>query len=796
MPKTAAYSLFWQEEQQTYQLYLTKNKTLLDLSAGSPAWFLLLEQIDSLTFRGRNGHCTVRKESRKRGNGYWYAYQSRGKHLYKQYIGKAAHLTAERLEEVVQQLAARYNPPQGPPEQQSNPLLLAKFSVPHPQHQLVARTHLLEQIERGVQGPLTLISAPAGFGKTTILAQWFQQKKMPAVWLSLEAQDNHPTRFLRYVITALQQFDPELGRDLLVLLQSGRPAQTESLLTLLANEITTRCIPCIVLILDDYHVITAEAIHQQLAFFCEHPASRLRLVLLTRADPPLPLARLRAYGQLTELRASQLRFDSQETTAFLQSVMGLELSDDNLRLLEQRTEGWVAGLQLAALSLRGQTDVAAYLRDLGGSNRFILDYLSDEVISHLPASTLDFLLNTCILERLNDSLCAAVLQREPAQVRGMLASLERSNLFVIALDENGTWYRYHHLFSTMLQARLAQSYPGHSAELHRRASLWYQQNGYENEAMHHALLTRDISRVLELLKTSAWEMLQRGEHQLLLEWLERIPRQLEREQPLLCLYHAATLAFLTQIGAAQEMLHYAEHPLNREAELAPPGEIAAVRLLIASVKGDLDQAEQAAQLALSQLSPERNFLQRLVRGSQALMYARKGKCALAIEMLYAAAGPTWTIDQAVGLAYLYVELGRLQKTMSICQETLASLRKGGVPPSLPYLGAISILLGLVSYERNECEDALSFLHEGIEHCKKMGEPIFLSLGYIIIAHIRLFQHTFMQPCPEPDAEMLELVRQARDLLRQQRLEMYWVSSGAPWLLQKAAQKAPVFLSRG
>jgi len=202
---------------------------------------------------------------------------------------------------------------------------------------------------------------------------------MPAVWLSLEAQDNHPTRFLRYVITALQQFDPEPGRDLLVLPQSGRPAQTESLLTLLANEIITRCIPCIVLILDDYHVITAEAIHQQLAFFCEHPASGLRLVLLTRADPPLPLARLRAYGQLTELRASQLRFDSQETTAFLQSVMGLELSDDNLPLLEQRTEGWVAGPQLAALSLRGQTDVAAYLRDLGGSNRFILDYLSAAV---------------------------------------------------------------------------------------------------------------------------------------------------------------------------------------------------------------------------------------------------------------------------------------------------------------------------------------------------------------------------------------------------------------------------------
>lgn len=733
-----------------------------------------------MAFHGQNGHCTLRKERRKRGDTYWYAYRGEGKRLYKRYVGKTAHLTTTHLEEIVRQLASHHTPPISLNPQTHLPPL-TRFSAPHLQFQLVARAHLIDQIERGIQGPLTLISAPAGFGKTTILAQWFQQKKVPAVWLSLEAQDNHPTRFLHYVLSAFQQFDPELSYRLLLLTQSRQQTEIEAILTLLADEITIRHIPFIVLILDDYHVINTEAIHRYLVFFCNRPAPGLRLVLLTRVDPPLPLALMRARGQLTELRADQLRFNFQESATFLQERMGLKLSDENVRLLDQRTEGWVAGLQLAALSLRSKTDVAAYLRDFGGSNRFVLDYLSNEVISHLPASTLNFLLHTCILERLHDSLCAAVLQCNPREIQGMLPSLERNNLFVTALDEEGNWYRYHHLFATMLQAHLTQSHPELIQLLHRRASEWYQQNGYEIEAMHHALLMHDNERVLELLKSTGWPMLLRGEHLLLLEWLERLSKKLEYEQPQLCLLHAAALAFLTRTEAAQEMLQYAERPLNPQAEPAPAGEVATIRTLIASIRGDLDQAEQAAQLALSQLPPNHTFLQRLAHGSQALIYARKGTCVPAIESLRAAASSFWTIDQAVGMAYLYLDLGQLQKGARICQEVLGYFGKAPLPP-LPYLGAASIVLGQVHYERNECQEAIPRLREGIERCKQTGELIFLSLGYIILAHLLLFKTGFMEARPPGNPEAFELARQAHELLLQQRLERLWVSSSAPWLL--------------
>lgn len=781
MPKITAFRLSWQNEQQTYQLYTTENDAPLKISANSSTWFLWLDQITSFTFHGQHGHCTIRKENRKRGDAYWYAYQSSGKQLSKKYLGKTAQLTTTRLEEITQQLTVDQAPHQDAQSQPYDQLQRTKFSAPHLQPRLVARTRLFQQIDQGIQGPLTLISAPAGFGKTTTIGQWLQQKKVPAAWLSLEPQDNHPIRFLRYVIAAFQRLDPQLGRNLQLQLLSGHPIETESVFTLLAHEISRHTISSILLILDDYHVINSDHIHWHLTSFCAHQTPGLHLVVLTRADPPLQLARLRAYGKLTELRAEQLRFDSRETVTFLQSVMDLNLSEEGLRLLEQRTEGWVAGLQLAALSLRGKKDVITYLRDFNGSNRFILDYLSDEVIMQLSAPVLDFLLHTCMLTRLHDSLCAAMMQRDPAEISGMLSSFEKGNLFVTALDEEGQWYRYHHLFATMLQARLAQSHPERIPVLHKRASIWYEQNGYRNEAMHHALLIQDIQRVVDLLKPVAWSMLQQGEQQQLLEWLEHIPNTLEYGQPLLCVFHAAALAFLTQTEAALEWLHYAEHPLHPEAETAPPGEIATVRMLIASIKGNLDQAERAAELALSQLSPERPFLQRLARGSQALIYARKGKCALAIEILRSIARPQWTVDQAVGLAYLYLEMGHFQKVARICRETIAHLNKLQLS-TLPYTGAIYIVLGMVHYERNECTAAIPLLREGIERCKRTGEIIFLSLGYITMAHILAFSSDFTQAPLTQDTQVQELIIQTEELLSQQRIEMFWVTSATPWQL--------------
>jgi LuxR family transcriptional regulator, maltose regulon positive regulatory protein len=353
----------------------------------------------------------------------------------------------------------------------ATPILATKLYVPLPQPRGVLRTRLTERLDEGLDRRLTLICVPAGFGKTTLLSEWLAAQPRPAAWLSLDEGDGDPTRFLAYLVAALRTVAADIGEGVLGVLQSPQPPPTEAILTALLNEIAT--VPGdLVLIFDDYHVIDARPIDDALAFLLDHLPPRMHLVIATREDPQLPLPRLRARGRLTELRTAELRFTPSEAAEFLNQVMGFDLSAEEITALETRTEGWIAGLQLAALSMRGREDVAGFIRAFAGDNRYIVDYLIEEVLQRQPEHVRSFLLQTSILDRLGGPLCDAVTGRADGGV--MLEALERSNLFVVPLDDKRRWYRYHHLFADVLKARSMEEQPDLVPTLHRRASEWYE----------------------------------------------------------------------------------------------------------------------------------------------------------------------------------------------------------------------------------------------------------------------------------------------------------------------------------
>jgi LuxR family maltose regulon positive regulatory protein len=380
----------------------------------------------------------------------------------------------------------------------STPILATKLYIPPPRPQAVRRPRLIERLNAALQHKVTLISAPAGYGKTTLVSEWIYQKDEAGeaalhpscvAWLSLDENDNDPLRFLTYLVAALQTLAPNLGQGVLTLLQSPQPPPLETTLTALLNELATLPDP-VVLILDDYHLIEDKAVDQALTFLIEHLPPSIHLVITTREDPQLPLARLRARGALNEVRAADLRFTPAEATAFLNQMMGLTLATEQITALGARTEGWIAGLQLAALSMRGREDIPGFIHAFTGDNRYIGDYLVEEVLQRQPAPVRAFLLQTAILDRLCGPLCDAVTQQTDGS--GLLALLERANLFVVPLDDKREWYRYHHLFADVLQVRLLKEQPNLLPTLHQRASAWYDQHDLPADAIRHALAAKDF----------------------------------------------------------------------------------------------------------------------------------------------------------------------------------------------------------------------------------------------------------------------------------------------------------------
>jgi LuxR family transcriptional regulator, maltose regulon positive regulatory protein len=483
---------------------------------------------------------------------------------------------------------------------QRDHLLDTKLHVPRPRTHLVHRSHLVERLQRGMECPLTLVSAPAGFGKTTLLAQLLAESDTPVAWLSLEPEDNDPVRFLTYLIAALQTVDAHMGTTVLDLLHTPQPPPPETVVTLLTNELLRSTVKNFALVLDDYHVITAEPLHRALTALVEHSPPQLHLMLATRADPPLPLARLRARGQLIEVRSSDLRFSAQEASAFLRTIMDVDLPTEQITALERRTEGWIAGLQLAALAMRGRADVSGFLAAFTGSHRFVLDYLSEEVLSRQPAVIQSFLLHTSVLERLSGSLCDAVTGQQGSQ--GMLEALERANLFVVALDDERQWYRYHHLFAEVLRSRLQQTEPGLVHDLHQRASTWYEEHHFVVDAVQHALTAPDLDLATRLIEQHSIAIVYSGQYHTLLSWMDRLPEALVRIRPMLAIIHAAVLIFIRQFGRAENRLKDAESSVDTDT----PAESARLILgWVAQCRAELanySSADLAASIAHAHLA--------------------------------------------------------------------------------------------------------------------------------------------------------------------------------------------------
>jgi LuxR family maltose regulon positive regulatory protein len=493
-------------------------------------------------------------------------------------------------------------------------ILATKLYIPPSRQRVVRRPRLVQRLNEGLAAgnKLTLVSAPAGFGKTTLIGEWVACCGRPAAWLSLDDGDSDPGRFLTYLIAALQTVAPGIGAGVLTVLQSPQPPPPEATLTALVNELTT--IPSdVVLVLDDYHVLDAKPVDDALAFLVEHLPPQLHLVIATREDPALPLARLRARGQLTELRAADLRFTPSEAADFLNRVMGLNLTADDIAALETRTEGWIAGLQLAAISLQGRDDVAGFIASFAGSHHFVLDYLVEEVLQRQPESIQTFLLRTSILDRLCASLCDAVLLDASASGQETLEYLDRANLFIVPLDNERRWYRYHHLFAELLRQRLHQSVSsgneeGGVTEYHIRASQWYEDNALEIEAFHHAAAVNDIERAERLIIGGRIPQHSRAAVTAVFDWLDSLPRTVLDARPWLWVRSATVALNAGRTTGVEEKLQAAEKALQN-ADLDDKtrdliGQIAAVRATLALANYQPEAMINQAHRALEYLHPD------------------------------------------------------------------------------------------------------------------------------------------------------------------------------------------------
>ncbi len=654
-------------------------------------------------------------------------------------------------------------------------LLDTKLYVPSVRPQLVPRPRLLARLDTGLAGKLTLLSASAGFGKTTLLIQGLEAWGLRLVgsldlqvsslkslasrvaWVSLDAADSDPLRFWRYVIAALDRLQPDSGASALALLQSPQPPPIETVLTPLLNALSTLPTDA-VLVLDDYHLIDAPPIHSALAFLLDHLPPQLHLILTTRADPPLPLTRLRARGQLTELRAADLRFTAEETAAFLTELMGLPLSADDVEALEARTEGWIAGLQFAALAMRDRSDLAGFIRAFSGSHRFVVDYLAEEVLARQPPHLQTFLTQTAILDRMCGPLCDAVLgvatferpnvptfkpvNMQTAYSQLILDQLERANLFLIPLDGERHWYRYHHLFAEVLRARLySGATTNEVAALHQRASTWYEQAGLIGEAVRYAFLVHDSERAADLIERHAMALIFASSDVLLVQaWVEQVPRTLILAQPRLALIAGFTMILRGQLAAVERLLADAAPALS--APDLPPnivGELALLRSMIARFRGDAASTLALAQQALAQLALDNHGFRAGAAINIGVASIWCGELAAAKVALAEAAalgelsGSLWIALGALEeLASLQARAGELRQVLWTSEQAAQLSARMG-ERLIPAAGMAQVGRAEVFYEWNDLASATHAATQGIDLLRGTVERSLLVRGYIVLA---------------------------------------------------------------
>ncbi len=613
---------------------------------------------------------------------------------------------------------------------QQYPLLQTKLYIPPTRPELVSRPSLIERLNAGLRAgrKLTLISAPAGYGKTTLVSEWAAGCGRPVAWLLLDEGDNDPTRFLAYVVAALQTIEADMGAGALSLLRSPQPLPAEVVLTSLVNKVA-KTPRSFILVLDDYHTIDARAVDQALTFLLEHLPPQMHVAIATREDPNVPLARLRARGQLTELRVADLRFTPGESAAFLNRMMGLELSAADIAALETRTEGWIAGLQLAAISMQGRRDAAGFISSLTGSHHFVLDYLVEEVLQRQPEAIQTFLLRTSILERLCGSLCDAVLAESPAAGQENLEYLERANLFLIPLDDERRWYRFHHLFADLLRQRLQND--GVSAnELHSRASRWYEEHGYEAEAFHHAAAAGEVDRAVRLIEGKGVPLYVRGALVPVLNWLESLPKAELDRRPALWLMYARALTTAGQTSGVEGKLLAAETALQG-AELDAKtrdmlGSIASNRATLAYTRYQPDTAIVQAQRALEYLSPDNLPTRAITTLTLGVGYMQSGDRAAAIQAFTDARAISQAIGHIFTTAMATMALGNMQEMenrLYLAAETQRqALQLFGDQP-LPIAYESHLSLARIFYEWNDLDSARQHGERSVQLARQYEEHI-------------------------------------------------------------------------
>jgi LuxR family maltose regulon positive regulatory protein len=622
------------------------------------------------------------------------------------------------------------------------PLLATKLFVPPARPELVSRSRLIERLNAGLEQDryftrrLSLVSAPPGFGKTTLVSVWLKTLDHPYAWLALDEGDSDPARFFTYLLAALQRIDPDIGQAALGTLQAPQPPPPEVLLTSLINDIATAPQPFI-LVLDDLHLIQAKAIHQQLAFLLEHQPSQMHVVIATREDPPLPLSRWRARGQMADIRQADLRFTEEETADFLQRVMRLDLSCADVAAIQRRTEGWIACLQLAALSLRGRDDKRQLVQAFTGSHRYILDYLIEEVFQRQPADVQDFLLKTSLLDRFNASLCNAVAERDDS--REVLLALEQANLFIVPLDESRQWFRYHRLFADLLRQQLcAVGMEGFVPLLHKRASRWYEAEGFSADAVRHALSACDWARAATLIVDFGGVMLKCGEVTTLLAWLRALPDEEVRARPLLCFSYGWALVLTGRMDAAESYLGQAEQAAQDDAALL--GNIVCTRAYIARARGDDRRTIELSQRALSIL-PQADLLSRsAVAVNLGIAHWNSGHLTEAeqafIDADHAARQSGNTYAGLTALSFLgtiQAAQSRLRQAAELLRQTIRSGEQS------PATALAHTELSALLYEWNDLESAADHLQRGIE-LGQHGGNVEVQIGsYRMLARVKQAQ---------------------------------------------------------
>jgi len=640
--------------------------------------------------------------------------------------------------------------PSSSPERDA--LLATKFHIPQLHSDLLTRPRLLDQLEQAVAYGLLLVSAPAGFGKSSLLAEWARNSDRPVGWVSLDVDDNDPVRFWRCVAAAIEQARAGLEEKILPLLRAADQLAPEAIVTAMVNELAARPAEFTV-VLDDYHVIESQAVQRSLAFLLEHLPPGMHVVIAGRSDPPIPLARMRARGQLAEVRAHDLRFSPQEAAVLLRERWRLRLSEASISALDDRTEGWVTGFQLVALAVQGQADPTGFIKEFTGSNRFVLDYLTEEVLERQPAYIRSFLLETSMLERFTAALCDAVTGRSDG--RQMLEVLDQANLFLVALDDERRWYRYHHLFADALRTRLRQASSERVAELHRRAAAWCRDHGLVHDALRYSMAANEPNWAAELVEDSVDEILGLGEGATLRAWLSALPEAVVRSRPRLCLAQAIAAFNAGRLDEVEPLLGAAEHGLNVRHDRLPaphagdqgalanvPALVTNLRASLAWARGDIEETIRLAQEARTRLSEDERDPLLPVQWNLALAVWMQGHMVDAerafaeiVKIGRSAGSSHLALSAGVFLGRVQRSQGKLGAALRTHQDGLDFASRSG-HPAVVTIGTAHIGLAGVHYERNQLDKALRHVEEGIALCRQLTSSQPLASGLATLAWIR------------------------------------------------------------